>query len=275
MGHPLIHLGYAFELNSKDVATEALALTTTNHNFLHKYILDEFPVPGTPITPPPSNASTSPLALLAEIQADARLDGLFKIPGASNMEPLFHHAEKTVLEYFHRLTVTDAKSIHHELSRATALLLVATHEPGSPAYDFFICHLLTTSYAVRVLLPELPAAFAPVLLKAHWLFVIVVYCTQLRPLIRPELVDAVDTHGRSWDDVVQHAIAQKKGDPKLEDTHYLKSVRTFKESATLWGEEDGFWIKAAHKIAWEFEIWGGFGTAEERDTNIAPARAAK
>ena len=100
-------------------------------------------------------------------------------------------------------------------------MLCATHKPGHPQYDFFICHLLTTAYAIRILLPELPNKFATTLVKAHWLFFVVVYCVQLRPAIRPQLVDDVDVGGKSWDDVVKKVLCRDRR-TDMEDTHYLK-----------------------------------------------------
>lgn len=43
-----------------------------------------------------------------------------------------------------------------------------------------------------------------------------------------------------------------------------------KESAKLWGDENEFYLKAATKIAWEFDGWTGFGPTNEDergDTN--------
>lgn len=36
-----------------------------------------------------------------------------------------------------------------------------------------------------------------------------------------------------------------------------------KESAELWGDENEFYLKAATKIAWEFDGWTGFGSKNE------------
>lgn len=112
----------------------------------------------------------------------------------------------------------DIAKAHQELSKVATLMMIATTESN---YDFFICHLLTTSYAIRVLLPELPVKFAESLVKAHWLFVLVVYCIQLRPEIKPELIDEVDVEGKTWEKVVKEALVHKAYDD-VEDTHYLK-----------------------------------------------------
>jgi len=265
LGHPLIHLGYAFELNSKDVATEALALAATNWNFLHKYILEDFPTPDAkPIAPP--DATSSPFDIIEQIRKDPRFNDLFESPGASNIPPLFEAQEAAVLEYYHKLSMDDPVQIHRDLTKLATLLLCTTHAPGEPKYDFFICHLLTTAYAVRTILPELPAAFTLPVLKGHWLFIVIVYLTQLRPDIKPDLIEEVDISDKSWEKIVQKTLAQKKGAQEMEDAHYLKAVRTLQESAKLWSDEDTFFRKAAAKIAWEFDHWGGFGNEEEQET---------
>jgi len=38
-------------------------------------------------------------------------------------------------------------------------------------------------------------------------------------------------------------------------------VRAFKDSAQLWKDQDEFYLRAAHKFAWEFEKWS-FGSEE-------------
>lgn len=164
------------------------------------------------------------------------------------MYTLFEKQESGVLEYYRALdmsgpslfhlilfkstisitlvvltTAVDPVTAHRLLTRAGALLLTATHTPGSPSYDFFICHLLTTAYAVRILLPALPPEAAMPMLHGHWLFFIVVYINQLRPPVHRELVDEVDLKGRSWDDVVKHGLRQKGA----EDPHYLKCMSFF------------------------------------------------
>lgn len=151
----------------------------------------------------------------------------------------------------------DLVNAHRDITRLSALLLCATHEPGKPAFDFFVVHLLTLSYAVRTLLPVVPKGYALPLCKSHWLFVVIVYIIQLRPEIRPALIEEVDLKGRGWDDVVKKALSRGKA-----DAHYFKAVRALRDSAKLWKEDEEFFLKAAVKFAWEFDGWGGFVGAE-------------
>lgn len=134
------------------------------------------------------------------------------------------------------------------------LLLCATHTPGETNFDFFYVHLLTVSHAVRTLLPVVPVKYALPLVRSHWLFVLIVYIIQLRPVIHPELVEDVDVKGRGWEQVVGHVLEKETS----KDAHYLKAVRAMRDAAGLWEEDGEFYLKAAVKLAWEFVKWGGF-----------------
>jgi Questin oxidase-like len=213
---------------------QALTLFATNYNFLHGPIDADFPVPpssSSPLDktpPPPPNATTSSFEIIQRIHSDPSFDGLFTKSGPDNIEPLFKHREKEVLDYFHQYTITDLAAAHSDINHLTALLLCGTHEPGHPEYDFFIVHLLTVSYAVRTLLPVVPMEYALPLVKMHWLFVIVVYIIQLRMKIRPELIDDVKVEGKGWAQVVQKCLNRhnEKKNAQMEDTHYLKGKIT-------------------------------------------------
>ena len=47
LAHPLIHVGYAFEINSVPVAVEALALSAVCYNYLHE-VIDQLQPPSSP-----------------------------------------------------------------------------------------------------------------------------------------------------------------------------------------------------------------------------------
>ena len=94
LGHPLVHLGYAFEFDNREIAMEALVLAATNYNFLHQYV--DRPEEES-AQPSPSTAAD----ILEKMRADERLDGLFDSPGTGNIPGLFEKAESVVLEYFH------------------------------------------------------------------------------------------------------------------------------------------------------------------------------
>jgi hypothetical protein len=79
--------------------TVALVLAATNYNFLHEYIDND------PEVQPAKEPLALPLEILAQIHADSRFDGLFDVPGASNIPRLFELRENEVLEYYHKLSI--------------------------------------------------------------------------------------------------------------------------------------------------------------------------
>ena len=239
LGHSLIHLGYAFELGSKELGMEALAMFATNYG-LHEYSggsleigkhdpclhrdlygigRNSFPV-----------FTEDPLEIIHRIRTDPAFDGIFSQPGADNIAPLLKLREKEVLDYHRQFKITSPADAHKSLNHLATLLLVCSHNPGQPEYDFFVVHLTTVSYAIRTLLPEVPEEYALPLVKMQWLFIIIVYIIQLRKEVRPELLDGVELGGKGWGDVVQKALGRGEGNGdggEMEDAHYVKGMFSY------------------------------------------------
>ncbi|KAL8939719.1 MAG: hypothetical protein Q9216_003197 [Gyalolechia sp. 2 TL-2023] len=249
VGHPLIHLGYAYELSSRELAMEALSMATSSYNYMHKYLDNPS------YTKPCENSTQSPLEILCRVQKDSGFDGLFTHPGADNLEPLFEKHEDKVLEYWNSWHISDPTKQFQASQMAAAALLVAPHKPGGNSYDFFIVHLLTTSHAVRILLPLLPANIHVPLVRQWWLLTLAVYIAQLRPEVVLTSVTDYDRKGRDWSWVDKQAV---QGQHAL-DAHYVKGLRAMKTAAETWGDGDEFYLKAAVRFADEFDGWGGFG----------------
>ncbi len=275
LGHPLIHLGYAYELNSREVAMEALGLAATNYNYMHKYLDDP------KYSKQPTQYQTSnPLEILARVNGDKRLDGLFSEPGGSNLDEVFGRHEAILLEHWNAWKITEPKKQFEQTQQAAvALLISAAHSSPLPRetssekpdqkYDFFLLHLLTTTHSIRILLPFLPPQHHLPLLRQWFLLTTALYIAQLRPLIsiKDNILD-YDVQGRDWDWVVVQSL---KGKHAL-DAHYVKGVRAMKVAAETWGDSDEgkgigdrFYLKAAARFAGEFGGWGGFSVEEEEE----------
>ncbi|KAL7660543.1 hypothetical protein ACMYSQ_000004 [Aspergillus niger] len=81
LGHPFLHLAYAYEFRSKEVATQALSQGCTEYNALHT-LLDQAP-------PDSSKYETGSLAVVFEsVRQGPRLGGLFNEPGINNINLL-------------------------------------------------------------------------------------------------------------------------------------------------------------------------------------------
>ncbi|ORY66296.1 uncharacterized protein BCR38DRAFT_456883 [Pseudomassariella vexata] len=233
LGHPLIHLGYAFEMDNREVAIEGLGLAATQYNFFHKYLDDPS------YTKPSSFKSTNPLELFGKIATDSRFDGLFKEPGFTNIEPLFEKHEELVMEYWNAWTLDDPVKQFQDSQEAAVALLVASVRPGTHSYNFFICHVLTTSHAVRILLPLIPSKFHISLVREWWLLTLAVYIAEMRPKIDPDYVG--DAAGKQWNYVEDKAI----NGPWNTDSHFVKAVRAMKEAARTWGDVHERYLAAA------------------------------
>lgn len=82
--HPLIHLTYAYEIQSKEIATKALTFAAIHHeSFTHR-----FPNKGAPSSRDHSKAAKSPFGVLSRIHSDGRL------------EPLLANYKSVILEYW-------------------------------------------------------------------------------------------------------------------------------------------------------------------------------
>ena len=243
VAHPLIHMGYAFELNSKEVAMEALGLTTTCYNFLHKYLDDPAYTQNT------VKSTTSPFNILQDIRNDPRFDDIFEGPGSENMDRLFQEREALVLEYWNSWDLTNPTKQFEDSQYTAACLLSATE-----TFDFFFVHILTSSHAVRILLPFIPTKYHLSLVRQWWLFTLAVYIVQMRPQVDPDSVKSYDLKGRDWSWVEKCAT---EGD-WAQDAHFIKALRALREAAQTWGDPNCLYLKAAVKFADNFDGWFGF-----------------
>ena len=119
-------------------------------------------------------------------------------------------------------------------------------------------HVLTTSHAVRILLPLIPAKFHMTLLRQWWLLTLAVYIAQVRPKIELKNITDYDIEGKDWAWVDKQAV---EGKWSL-DAHYVKGLRAMKEAAQTWGDSELYYLKAACRLGAEFDGWGGFGPLE-------------
>ncbi|PYH93783.1 hypothetical protein BO71DRAFT_399389 [Aspergillus ellipticus CBS 707.79] len=250
LGHPLIHLAYAFEFSSREVAMEALSLASTCYDGIHKYLDDPSYAQAES-----SYQSASLFEILTKVRADKRFHGLFGTPGGHNMEVISREHEGVLLNHWNAWKIENPVKQFRESQELAVAILTGTHsDRTSEQYDFFFVHLLTTSHAVRVLLPLIPAQFQISLVRQWWLLTLSVYIAQLRPEIDLDRIRGYDLAGRDWSWTAKKAV---KGEFST-DAHYVKALRAFRECATTWGDSDSFYLKAAVRFGEEFNGWGGF-----------------
>ncbi|GKZ85967.1 hypothetical protein AnigIFM56816_000815 [Aspergillus niger] len=242
-GHSLIHLGYAYHMSSREIGVEAMALTATDYSEIHKYLDDE-----TYSQVQPAYKTSSPLEVLEKVRRDERLNGLSR-PGYSNLDTVFGDYETPLLEHWNAWQIETPVEQFRESQKAAAAIAIAMKR-----HDFFLVHVLTTSHAIRVMIPLIPAQFHVPILRQWWLITLALYIAQLRPKIKPSQIFEYDLKERNWDWPVSKAL---KGQHST-DAHYVKAIHALKEACDLWGDSDSFFLKAAVKFADEFQGWSGF-----------------
>ena len=228
---------------------EALGIAATSYNYLHKY-LDV-----TSYTRNSTYSTNSPIEILKRVAADKKFDGLFEHCGGNNINLLFQNHEGLILEHWNAWQISNPTKQFEDSQRAAVALLAATQEGRPDRYDFFFVHLLTTSHAVRILLPEIPPRFHINVLRQWWLLTLAVYIAQLRPAIEQDSVLDYDHGQKNWSWIDKQAL---EGEWSM-DAHYVKGLRAIKEAAEIWDDKDMFYLKAGVKFAEGFTGWAGVG----------------
>ena len=179
---------------------------------MHKFLDDPS------YTRPPTFKSKSVLDILARVAADQRLDDHSRVPGDESIETVINNKEDILVNYWNAWDIAaDPRQQFEESQKAATAILVGTRKP-TQKYDFFLLHLLTSSHAVRILLPIVPARFQISLVRQWWLFTLQAYIGQLRPPIDMKIIEDVKLDGRDWKHVNDLALT----DNYSTDAHYVK-----------------------------------------------------
>ncbi|KAJ5970931.1 uncharacterized protein N7479_000849 [Penicillium vulpinum] len=231
LGLPLIHLAYAFEMDSREIAMEALALAATCHNDIYKSL-------GCPSHSKNDSSyeSKSFFAILDLVRKDENLDGLFSAPGSDNLEALFSNRNAALLNHWQAWKIENPIEQFRESQELAAALLVGTADDSTGHYDWFFALNLVTSHAVRVVLPFIPPQFQLSLLRQWWLICVGIYVAQLRPEIKMDQIRNYDLNGKDWEWVAEKAV---KGEYSS-DVYFVTTTRALKELASTWGDSDSF-----------------------------------
>ncbi|PCH04731.1 protein of unknown function DUF4243 [Penicillium occitanis (nom. inval.)] len=255
LGHPFIHLAYAWELQSPTVAAEALSLACTEYIEVHS-LLDNYPSDN-------STYKTSSLAeVIKSIHDDKRLDGLFEHQGITNIGSLMQQRFEIVLEHWNAWEVTDPLEQLENCCDVSVLLAIATGDRGRK-FDFYLIHTMTVAHALRVLWDLFPEDQRACILRQYALFVIMVYICQLKPKFEFSLIETIESvklrDADTWDSLATKALQHKWS----KDSHFFKVIRAPKVFEETYGAKSGFYLKASLKFLSEFDGWEGFGLGVE------------
>ena len=185
---------------------------------LHKYIDDPRYT-----KPSPHSASgdhTGLIDILDKVRKDKRFDGLYD-RRSGDITKVLEEREEAFLEYWNAWEITAPNEQFQAAQEVGLGLLTGTPLPAKGKYDFFIVHVLTSSHAIRILLPLIPAKFHVSLLRQWWLFALAVYIAQMRPEI--DMGKAMGNDGsekKGWKYVVDKAL----NGPHSTDAHHVKGM---------------------------------------------------
>lgn len=260
--HPLILLTDAVESQNSTLAMDALALACVDYSAMAKLL--ELPEPPAPAQ------SQSVFDVLEDLRHEKVLDGIVPKPGIEKASLVLNSkpTSSVLLSYLGKLNYQpdDMEAQMKHLAELAAHLLVCTHVPGKPAYDFYLNHNLTFLNCVRILAPLFPHDHRKTLLRIYWLLTILSYVTQQRPIINRALLEEVDIT-MTWVEVKGAALG---GDEKRAvDAHFLKAVQILAAFKDVWPDMEEMFLKAANKFVMEFEAWTGFGRDEGLRTNTS------
>ena len=200
-------------MDSKDIGMEALVLTSVQHNFLYKYSSDSSYTKASPLS------TNSVLDLITKMSKDERFSKLPKDIDFQAWDDTFAQNEDLLMEYWNGWSISDPLRDFEASQQAAVDLFVSSVDPKSSLYNFFVVHLLTTSYAVRVLLPFFPAQYHISLVRQWWLLVIAVCVMKGRPCPNHDNVEK-KLEQRDWKYVQDKAINSAWSN----DAHYVKGT---------------------------------------------------
>lgn len=268
--HPLIHLAYAYELRSGELAADALAYCAVHYQPETPGYLDarSSSSSSSPTAAAAAAAASSPLEVLENVRRDARLDGFPSPgPGREHFGAVFAQHEDVILHHWRSWPPPGAplttEHFRQAFDASVALVVGSSSSPDGDAYDFILLHVLTSCHALRVLLPEFPEEYQAVLFNQWWLFTLMVYITQLRPAIDDALISDYALEGRDWSYPIKRATESSAGF----DAHYVKTIRAIQVAgdvgALFGGQSPEWYLKAAVRFAEGFRHYKGFGPVDD------------
>ena len=256
--HPLIHIGYAFELDNLEVATEALTLTAVSYNYLHEYI---------DTIKPPRSPSKTAFQIFEDIHSDSNFP-IYETPGVDNLESTIKDHSKIIFHHYNQWLINrDNLDLSiEELFDLTVYIYGATHKPNDVQFDFFLLHLLTSMHAIRIISPHITdKQICEGLLHQFFFFAIALYVTQLRPKIDRNLIDNYEVN-HDWNYVIDRALNTNLRD----DAHAVKVIRAVRDAEQVYGNKTNFYLKTAVKTVETLNIddpWIG-GSEDKQQLNI-------
>ncbi|CAF0729720.1 unnamed protein product [Rotaria sp. Silwood1] len=237
--HPLIHIGYAFELDSSIVAIEALTQTAVCDTLLHK-VIDHLK--------PPKLGSKSVIEVFQDIHSDDRLSIDDTTPIFDKIKLVVENLNDLVLYHYDQWKINEnnlEKTIE-DMFDFSVYIYGATHKSDKARFDFLFLHLLTGMHAIRVIYPHFDdQKVAEHILLQFFYFACVLYIANARPKINKKLIDdyEVDNSKNNWDYVIDRTLNSSLA----EIMHLVKVVHSLRAAEAAYGVKNGLYLKTAVK----------------------------
>ncbi|CAN6654493.1 hypothetical protein TRVA0_027S00980 [Trichomonascus vanleenenianus] len=245
LAHPVIHLGYAVEIDSPIVAAEALALAAVDGVETDHFVRE---------TRKDIPTNSDPLEILAEIREDKTFDGVADRPVHFRLVKFLERFPERAKYYIHRLKLEgDLETQLKTMLQATASVFGATHKDGEPDYDFFLLHLLTSTMETAEIMLNLiareliPESAHEHMLQYLWTVCVYVYINQLRPRVDPSRVTSVTIESipHAWNEAVFIAV----GERGHHDEHLVKAIRALLFAESVTKDTTGYYARIAYSFA--------------------------
>ena len=236
--HPLIHIGYALELDSRIVAIEALTQTAVCCTE-HEEVINKLKLP--------KSGTKSALEVLQDIRLDNRFSILDEL-ATGNLGDIIVKLIDPILSHYDQWNINgnNLEEAIEELLDVSVYIYGATHKPDQIEFDFFLLHLLTGMHAIRVTYPHLnDQQTAKNILMQFFFITCVVYIARLRPEINKKLIIdyEVDDAKDNWTYVIQRTV----NSDLAEIMHLVKVVHSLRAAEVAYGFKNGFYVKTAVK----------------------------
>jgi len=195
------------------------------------------------------------LDILAEMGEDRRFGDLVQWEDSHKFDTLVEKGFGIMREYLNRWSVQatekDVKRKEQELYTCIVLLYAAATRPNkSPRFNFSIAHCLTSFLSVHVILQHLPTVQQAILLQAHFSTTLLHYISNGCPVLFVNNLKAhtpaLPPNPNPWIEVIKFAI-------RTPDVHAMKVIRSLWLAESLYGENEGIFLKAAEVTADSFQ----------------------
>jgi hypothetical protein len=270
-GQPLLSLADAFELSTSLLFVQALVLASIDwSDSLYALLTD--PVLETEGGDKPQYMS--PVAALSRIATDSRLADVMRgAVGYQNVQRVLANptSRAAVLQYIALVDVANMTRLLEQLAEVSVMLLCGTHRPGKPAFDFYFSQLPAFVQAFGVVLPELEGeAERRLLLRGVWMLFVLVYITQLRPIVDDRLITTFNVpDDANWVGLFSGFHGQSGTlQGKYLDSQFLRALRSIWELAQRSPEREDLFLRAAHKLRDKWQCWTGLGDDGAGSLNI-------